>query len=223
MSFRLLISFAKKISRREINRAIKEVVSNLSHKAMVLNIGSGGTIAEQIEGNLPDQTIKVTSTDIDPDRNPDVVDDLVNSNLPNHAYDCVICAEVIEHVVDPVKAVENLYRVLKPGGICLVTTPYMFPTHDAPHDYFRYTEFGLRLLFKEFQIVSIEGKTRWWETLLLQFWRMMWIGSTATKVAVWLVSIILLPIIPFLYLLSSANKNLAMTAGFVTVLRKPMK
>lgn len=61
-------------------------------------------------------------------------------------YDLVFCSQVLEHVPDPAATMHEIGRVLRPGGTVWLTTPLMFPEHQQPHDYFRYTQFGLQLL-----------------------------------------------------------------------------
>ena len=223
MTFRLLISLAKKISRRELHRSIASFIAEVPSGSKILNIGSGGTIMKEIEKNLKHRDISVQSTDIDPDRKPDFVDDITDTKLQPDSFDYIVCAEVIEHVTQPQPAADNLLRILKPGGRCLVSTPYIFPTHDAPHDYFRYTEFGLRLLFLKFELVELKAKTTWWETLLLLAWRNMWLGDLKSKLIIWFISIFIIPFLPIFYLLSRKSPNLAMTADFIVELVKPGK
>lgn len=57
--------------------------------------------------------------------------------------DTVLLSEVLEHVRNPQSALREIRRVLKPGGRALITLPFLYPIHDAPHDFQRYTCFGL--------------------------------------------------------------------------------
>jgi SAM-dependent methyltransferase len=75
------------------------------------------------------------------------------------AFDVVLCTEVLEHLTDPQHAIDEMFRVLKPGGQLLLTTRFLFPIHDAPHDYFRFTKYGLRHLLRRFDELRIEEET----------------------------------------------------------------
>ena len=74
-------------------------------------------------------------------------------------FDVVLCTEVLEHLPEPQKAIDEIQRVLKPGGTLLLTTRFIFPIHDAPHDYFRYTKYGLRYLLRRFEILELQEET----------------------------------------------------------------
>lgn len=100
----------------------------------------------------------VKNYDITPYKEVDVVADL--TRLPNdeNSVDGFICDNVLEHVDNPTRAVAELHRVLKPGGIGYVSTPFLYPFHASPYDYQRWTALGLKRLFHEFS--SVEVKTR---------------------------------------------------------------
>lgn len=71
----------------------------------------------------------------------------------------VICLEVLEHVEDPARAVSEIHRVLAPGGLALVTVPFLQPYHGEPgyyRDLYRFTDDGLRHLFARFRDATVE-------------------------------------------------------------------
>lgn len=65
------------------------------------------------------------------------------------AADCVISTQVIEHVPRPWEVFAEAARVLRPGGSLLVTAPQAQWLHEEPHDYFRYTKYGLMSLARD--------------------------------------------------------------------------
>ena len=73
----------------------------------------------------------------------------------------VLCTEVLEHLHTPQKAVDEMRRVLAPGGTLILTTRFIFPLHNVPGDYFRFTRYGLAHLFRDWRQVEIreEGTT----------------------------------------------------------------
>lgn len=77
----------------------------------------------------------------------------------NGLFDAVLSDQVLEHVEgDPQAAVDEVYRVLKPGGLCLHTTCFINPIHGAPNDYWRFTPEALRLLCgRQGEILELGG------------------------------------------------------------------
>lgn len=65
----------------------------------------------------------------------DIVSDIISIPVPGASFDVVLCTEVLEHVPYPLKALEELARVLKPGGQLIVTAPFISFTHFAPYHY----------------------------------------------------------------------------------------
>lgn len=101
---------------------------------------------------------EVLTLDIDPDNKPDIVGDICDMKfaLANLAvFDAVICTEVIEHVNEPFYAASSLKAIVKHGGTCFVSTPFNFRIHGPLPDNWRFTEHGLRQLFREWKDVQI--------------------------------------------------------------------
>jgi SAM-dependent methyltransferase len=73
--------------------------------------------------------------------------------VPSAAYDTVLCSEVLEHVARPDRALREIYRVLRPNGCLILSVPFLSRLHEEPHDYWRFTEHGLRT------VASREGFT----------------------------------------------------------------
>lgn len=153
----LLVKWSKKHSRKNLYKFLESQLLSLKSGTSILNVGSGGEIAYKINKVLSQNNIsvKITSLDISEDRNPDIVGDVCDMSFPDNNFDSVFLMEVLEHVHDPNKAIREIYRVLKPGGTLVFSVPFIFPIHDRPHDYFRYTKYGLELLLRDYERLYI--------------------------------------------------------------------
>jgi SAM-dependent methyltransferase len=74
---------------------------------------------------------------------PSLFGDAASLPFPDRSIDCVVLLEVLEHLEHPREALREIARVLKPGGRLLLSMPFLYPIHDAPHDFQRYTTHGL--------------------------------------------------------------------------------
>jgi SAM-dependent methyltransferase len=79
---------------------------------------------------------------------------------PDDSYDVVINTQVLEHVEYPQKVIDELYRILKPGGKLFLTTNQTFWVHHSPYNYYFFTRHGLQSLFEHagFSVVSITAR-----------------------------------------------------------------
>jgi SAM-dependent methyltransferase len=106
---------------------------------------------------------KYVTYDMCPGPYIDIVGSVLDVNLPNNSYDTVISTQVLEHVEKPWIMVKEIGRILKEGGICILSAPFIVPYHADPNDFFRYTKNGLISLFENegFEVVECEsyGKT----------------------------------------------------------------
>lgn len=81
---------------------------------------------------------------------PDWIGDLTSMpQVPSHRFDAIVCHQVLEHVTDPLSALREMRRVLKPGGRALISVPHLSRRHELPHDYFRYTPEGMTFLLRK--------------------------------------------------------------------------
>jgi SAM-dependent methyltransferase len=62
----------------------------------------------------------------------------------NGSFDTVLLTDVLEHIPEPVNLMGEIARILRPGGKLILGVPFFYWLHEAPHDYYRYTEFALR-------------------------------------------------------------------------------
>jgi len=74
---------------------------------------------------------------------PDIFADAATLPFRDSSFDTVVLFEVLEHVKHPQNAIREASRVLRSDGKLLLTMPFLYPMHDEPHDYQRYTRHGL--------------------------------------------------------------------------------
>jgi SAM-dependent methyltransferase len=84
---------------------------------------------------------------------PDV--DIHKMPYENDTFDYVIADQILEHVKNPWIGVEEVRRVLKPGGLAILTSVLMFPIHGVPQDYWRFTPDGLKVLCENFSKIHM--------------------------------------------------------------------
>jgi len=74
----------------------------------------------------------------------------------NNSFDIILCLNVLEHVYDYQKGVNNIYSSLKHGGTAIFFVPCYYPLHDEPNDYWRFTEHSLRKILNKFKFEKFE-------------------------------------------------------------------
>ncbi len=76
----------------------------------------------------------------------DIFGSALDMPFANESFDTVLCTQVAEHIPEPARLFEECARLLRPGGALILTTPQTEEMHEQPHDYFRYTRYGLQYL-----------------------------------------------------------------------------
>jgi len=142
--FRYLLSF-----EAGIEEAVAGFARSLPHGARVLDAGAG---EGQYRGHFHEQRYCGLDLGIgDREWNYaglDVIGDLSRMPFRAGAFDAVINIVTLEHLCEPAQAVQEMQRVLCSGGRVLIVAPQDWEVHQAPHDYFRYTRYGLRYLLE---------------------------------------------------------------------------
>ncbi|WOK05582.1 class I SAM-dependent methyltransferase [Imperialibacter roseus] len=71
------------------------------------------------------------------------IDKPLPDEVPLNQFDVILCTEVLEHVANWEQAFENFQKLLRPGGVMIITTPFFYFLHEEPFDYWRPTPFAL--------------------------------------------------------------------------------
>ncbi len=98
----------------------------------------------------------------------DVFYDGKNIPFPDKNFDSVLATEVFEHVFYLEDTIKELHRVLKPNGKILITLPFVWYEHEVPHDFARYSSYGIANLLQRngFTILHSQKTTNFIETLM---------------------------------------------------------
>lgn len=134
----------------------------LAQRPMVLDIGGGERFSKWLEPYQPlFADVVYKSFDYDASTGADVVGDIHAIPLPDNSIDGIICSSVLEHVRDPLRAMAELKRILKPGGAIFFYVPSIYPYHarkGAYPDIWRFFDDTMHILFEGFSLVDIEKR-----------------------------------------------------------------
>jgi glycosyltransferase involved in cell wall biosynthesis/SAM-dependent methyltransferase len=150
--------------RSSILRAVQQALPQFH--GTFLDIGCGVMPYRELITRAPSRVTRYIGLDIETPTYRAEVDmrwDGRSIPLPDASVDCAMATEVLEHCPEPLVVMKEARRVLKPGGVFFFTVPYIWPLHDAPYDFYRYTPFALERLLAEagFADVQIQAMGGW--------------------------------------------------------------
>lgn len=140
------------INKRLYREIIRPLASRLS--GFLVDLGCGDAPYRPLFTGID----RYLSVDVDPGRRPMLVADACSLPILDRVADSVFCSEVIEHVPDPDGLMAEVRRVLKPGGMLLLTAPMSWNLHYAPNDFRRYTCYGLWQLLARHGFSTLETR-----------------------------------------------------------------
>lgn len=151
---------AKLQTTRDVMRHILPYI-----RGRTVDVGAG---TAKYKGLIATRASDYVAFDMHPGPHIDAVGDIESLPFPDGAFDTVICNQVLEHVSHPWLVVRELYRVAKPGGVCVLTAPFLAAFHKDPEDYFRYTHDGLVSIFRDAGFIILESDvyTPLWTTIV---------------------------------------------------------
>lgn len=133
----------KKLDQKVGKHLIHETIKQFSNNKKTLDLGCGNSPTIDFFPNR-------VGVDIIYGKGVDIIADAHNLPFPDEAFGQIICSEVLEHLSEPTIAVKEMARVLVEEGRLILTVPFIYPIHEAPHDYNRFTYYGLKKMFTPF-------------------------------------------------------------------------
>lgn len=181
------------IARRLLRRAVKEKA--IYAKGRLLDIGCGGQPYREFFNHVDNYI----GLDLPPSIHVDIYGDGMFLPFQEKVIDTVLCNEVLEHIPEPLKFMSELNRVLKPQGILILTTPQTWGLHLEPHDYYRYTKYGLRYLAEQsgFEVMEITPTCGFWATAAQRFTDTV-VNIYIAKSSRWLINVLSFILAPIL-------------------------
>lgn len=174
----------------EINRQawLKQTLAGLPQGIRILDAGAGELKNRQYCGHLSylsqdfcqyqgaggglDEGLQTDSWDTS---RIDLVSDITAIPAPNASFDAILCSEVLEHVPEPTHALDEFARLLKPGGIMILTAPFASNVHMAPYHYcsgFSKYWYEHHLAQRGFRIQTLVANGDWYSTLRQEITRL---------------------------------------------------
>ena len=145
---------ALKIIRNNVSNFLSKSAKLFDKYGLLLEIGP----QEYQDTKKYFKKIEIQTLDINPNAEANYIGDITKKNkfLANNSFDIIVATEVLEHVLNPFAAIEELYRILKFNGILLISVPFNFRIHGPLPDCWRFTEYGLSELLKKFNSIEIK-------------------------------------------------------------------
>lgn len=103
-----------------------------------------------------------------------IVMDARNMDFQDNSIDHFVCFSVLEHIYEYEKVIDEVYRCLKPNGTFILITPWLFPYHGAPDDYFRFSKSSLKRILKKFKTSEIKSVGNYWINLAFLLQKPEW-------------------------------------------------
>jgi SAM-dependent methyltransferase len=148
----LLVDGNNPIAAKNCDRFLS-ILKEQRRDPSVLVVG-GGVIGLGADRLYTDPDVSLTGVDVYASPHTDLLADAHKLPFTNGTFDGVWIQAVLEHVLDPAAVVDELHRVLKPGGLVYAETPFMQQVHERAYDFTRFTQSGHRWLFRRFDEIN---------------------------------------------------------------------
>lgn len=123
----------------------------------------------------------------------DIVCDITDIPEQDESFDAILCTEVFEHIPDPLKALDEFRRLLRPGGVLILTAPFASLVHFAPYYYsngFSRYWYQHHLTQRGFELAILEANGDWFDFLSQEIARLPSVLAERSSI----LSVVFLPI-----------------------------
>ncbi|WP_157351416.1 class I SAM-dependent methyltransferase [Aliarcobacter butzleri] len=157
------------------------------YKGTLVDLGCGEAPHKNYFLRYADKYVGVDWTNTLHNSKADIVSNLnVKIELEDNYADTIVSLSVMEHLCEPQTFLNESYRILKKDGTIILGVPWMWWIHEAPHDYFRYTPYGLKYMFKKagYKDIHIQPTTGFFTMwfLKMNYFSLKWVkGSKIRK------------------------------------------
>lgn len=143
---------------RNLLRKAISARSNQYLKGILIDIGCGTKQYKDIVAPFVEQHVGIDHVGtIHNKSNINIFATAYNIPFIDNSFDSAICTEVLEHLENPLDAIKECWRILKPYSFAIYTCPFIWHIHEQPRDFFRYSPYGLKYLFETsgFEVIEI--------------------------------------------------------------------
>lgn len=145
------------LCRRELYQVLREVAPGL--EGAVLDFGCGTGPYKELLVNMRSYTgLEYDTPENRAGKSADIFYDGVTIPCEGASFDGLLATQSLEHIPNPERIAAEWARVLRPGGKILLTVPFMWPEHEMPYDFRRYTSSGLKNLLEEHGFKVLEHR-----------------------------------------------------------------
>ena len=215
-----LFRLSKKLSRKRLYEFLAAEYVHIQPGARVLSIGAGGEINRQLYQYAERQGFHVLTLDIDIQRGPEVVGDVCEPHFQPESFDIVVMCEVLEHVHSPHIALEQIRKILRPGGRLILSVPFILGIHEAPFDYYRYTRHGLEFLLRRYRNLTIQERNGYFEAIDVLLARLPYTNHRLGRRLAYLFVILAFVRTPISQALDRIMRTSGLTTGYMVIANK---
>lgn len=204
-----------------INKFVKRIYYNTGDKEIILDFGAGTCQYKELFNER-----NYITCDIIFNKKLDFIASYESIPIKTDSVDVVMSIQTIEHFSEPSLALSEFFRILKQGGKLFITTNMSTDYHLEPHDYYRFTKYGLKYLIEKngFNIIEINPHGGRGALLFRELMRMIISGNNNYFMKIVLLIIFMIPLIligPVLRIMEILLKDYNNVINYECVCEKP--